>query len=133
MQITEEFKIRLEKAMTHREKKPIDIVKATGISQSALSQYRSGATKPNRNNLLKLAEYLNVNPVWLMGLDVPMEIPSKPSIDAKTLIEHQFPDIDEETLKRLKLAVEFYDKYKNAIPAIQKAVDGLLDTPQSDE
>ena len=67
----ENFNARLSKAMTMRNKRAIDIVNATGISESALSQYRSGTISPKRNNLIVLADYLNVSPTWLMGLDVP--------------------------------------------------------------
>ena len=68
---TENFNIRLSKAMTMRNKRAIDIVNATGISESALSQYRSGTISPKRNKLIALADFLNVSPTWLMGLDVP--------------------------------------------------------------
>lgn len=68
----ENFNIRLSKAMTMRNKRAIDVVNATGISESALSQYRSGTISPKRNNLIILADYLNVSPTWLMGFSVPM-------------------------------------------------------------
>lgn len=67
------FKSRLEKAMEVRDKRAIDIVKATGISESAMSQYRKGMIEPKREKLMAIAEYLRVDPSWLMGLDVPME------------------------------------------------------------
>lgn len=73
VQITEEFKIRLEKAMTMRGYKPIDISKRTGISESTISQYRSGYCKPKDKKLAMIASVLDVNPAWLMGFDVPMD------------------------------------------------------------
>ena len=74
VEIVEEFKYRLEKAMSLRGKKAVDVSKATGISESVISQYRKGLISPKREKILLIADYLNVNPVWLMGLDVPMEI-----------------------------------------------------------
>lgn len=75
LDIVEDFKTRFNKALELRKKKPIDVVNATGISESAISQYRSGLTKPKRERLAQIANYLKVNPTWLLGLDVPMEMP----------------------------------------------------------
>ena len=77
LEILDDFKTRFNKALALRDKKPIDVVIATGISESAISQYRSGLTKPKRERLVLIANYLKVNPTWLMGLDVPMEIPKE--------------------------------------------------------
>lgn len=78
LEIIEDFKTRFNKALEIRGKKPIDVVKATGISESAISQYRSGLTEPKRERLAKIADYLKVNPTWLLGLDVPMENKKEP-------------------------------------------------------
>lgn len=45
----EEFRYRLEKAMNIRGLRPIDICNSTGIYQSTLSQYRSGARGQTEN------------------------------------------------------------------------------------
>lgn len=71
--IVEDFRIRLEKALTKNNMKPIELAEKTGISQSTISQYRSGYSKPKDKRLVKIAEVLHVNPAWLMGLDVPEE------------------------------------------------------------
>lgn len=72
VEIKEEFRYRLDKALAEANMRPIDLVRATGISESAISQYRKGMTKPKDKRLVKIANVLNVNPSWLMGLDVPM-------------------------------------------------------------
>ena len=72
-QIVESFRIRLEKALTANNMKPIELAEKAGISQSTISQYRSGYSKPKAKRLVKIAEILHVNPAWLMGLDVPEE------------------------------------------------------------
>lgn len=77
IEIVEEFKYRLEKAMAIRGKKAVDVSKGTGISESVISQYRKGLISPKREKIMQIADYLNVDPVWLMGLDVPMEIVPK--------------------------------------------------------
>ena len=70
--IIESFRTRLEKALAESGLKPIELAERTGISQSTISQYRSGYSKPKDKRLVKIAEVLNVDPAWLMGLDVPM-------------------------------------------------------------
>lgn len=67
------FSERLQKAMTVRGIKQIELVEKTGISKSAISQYLSGAFVPKQKNTYKLADALNVDPAWLMGKDVDME------------------------------------------------------------
>lgn len=44
----------------------------SGVSQSSISQYTHGTYIPNNVTAAKMAEVLNVSPVWLMGFDVPM-------------------------------------------------------------
>lgn len=71
-----EFKDRLEEALNIRNVSPAELSKKTKISESTISQYRSGYAKPKDKKLVILSNALNVNPTWLMGLDVPMEIPT---------------------------------------------------------
>lgn len=67
------FKDRLNEALEFRNKKPVELSKGTGISESTISQYRSGYAEPKEDKLAKIASYLRVNPTWLMGLNVSME------------------------------------------------------------
>ena len=87
LEIEEEFKYRLEKALSIRGMKAIDLVNKTGISESAISQYRKGLTKPKHDRLVKIADALSVNPSWLLGLDVPMEV--EVSLDNHDLLIYQ--------------------------------------------
>lgn len=70
----DEFKNRLNRALSTRDVKPVQLAAQTGISESTISQYRSGYAKPKADKLSRIADALDVNPAWLMGLDVPMEI-----------------------------------------------------------
>ena len=72
----ESFKNRLKYALEHHEMRAVDLCNITKISQSTMSQYLSGYAEPKKARLQLIAEALNVNPTWLMGLDVPMELPS---------------------------------------------------------
>lgn len=74
MDIKESFRQRFEKALAITGIKPSELSEMTGISQATISQYRSGYSQPKQPRLMVIAEALGVNPVWLMGLDVPMRI-----------------------------------------------------------
>lgn len=63
---------RLKKALSMRNMTQADLCQKTKIPKSALSEYIKGLYDPKQDRLLILAEALNVDPVWLMGFDVPM-------------------------------------------------------------
>ena len=67
------FKDRLNEALIIRDVKPVDLARGTGISESTISQYRSGYAEPKEEKLGQIANYLDINPTWLMGLNVHME------------------------------------------------------------
>ena len=67
---------RLREILSIRDIKQVEITEKTGISKGALSSYLSGRYIPKQDNIYKLAKVLDVNPAWLMGLDVPMEAPA---------------------------------------------------------
>ncbi len=69
------FKDRFAKAMAIRNVRAVDITAQTGIPQATISQYKTGYAQPKSDKLQKIADALDVNPAWLMGLDVPMENP----------------------------------------------------------
>lgn len=73
IEIQEDFKVRLQKALNARNMKPIELANRTGLSEATISQYRSGYSKPKQKRLALLADVLRVSPAWLMGLAVPME------------------------------------------------------------
>ena len=69
----ESFKNRLKIALEYREMRAVDLSNKTNISQSTISQYLSGYAEPKKKRLQLIADALNVDPTWLMGLNVPME------------------------------------------------------------
>lgn len=64
---------RLKEAMRIRNMKQIDVVNASGVNKGALSSYLAGRYNPKQENIAKLAKALNVNELWLLGNNVPME------------------------------------------------------------
>jgi len=67
------FKERFNQALEIKNIKAVELSRKTGLSEAKISQYRSGFSKPKEDNLMVIAHALDVNPVWLMGLNVPME------------------------------------------------------------
>lgn len=66
---------RLREAMAIKEKKQIDLVRATGIDKGSISSYLSGRYEPKQEAIYKLAIALDVSEMWLWGYNVPMERP----------------------------------------------------------
>jgi repressor LexA len=50
-----------------------DLCAKAKISKSSLSEYLKGLYEPKQDKIFALALALDVDPVWLMGFDVPME------------------------------------------------------------
>lgn len=71
------FKDRLNEALIIRGIKPVDLSKKTHISEATISQYRNGYAEAKSERLVMIANTLQVDPSWLMGIDVPMEKPIK--------------------------------------------------------
>ncbi len=77
-ELVDTFANRLNRAITLRNIKPIELSEKTGIDKSKISSYMSGRYKAKQDGVYLLAQALNVSEVWLMGYDVPMEsIPIK--------------------------------------------------------
>lgn len=68
----EELKTRLNRAMSIRNMKAVDLVEKTGIPKSAISHYMSGHVKPKQDRIALISDALNVQEAWLLGYDVPM-------------------------------------------------------------
>ena len=73
----EKCSTRLSKALAIRGMKQSELCEKTKIPKSAISQYLSGLFEPKQDRLYLIAQALNVDPVWLMGFDVPMEKPNE--------------------------------------------------------
>ncbi len=68
---------RLSMALERKGMKAIELSKLSGVGKSSISQYLKGKHAPGNISAGKMAQVLSVNPVWLMGYDVPMITPLK--------------------------------------------------------
>ena len=64
---------RLALALSNADMIPQELANASGVSKASISQYLNGSHAPSNISSGKMAQILNVNPVWLMGFDVPMQ------------------------------------------------------------
>ena len=64
-----------------------EMAKKTGISESSLCCFIAGKRNARQDTIMKIATTYNVNPAWLMGLEVSM-----------------FPEKEEQTTRLLKYA-----------------------------
>lgn len=75
------FAQRLNDALAIRETTAAEISRKTGINDGLMSKYKKGYQEAKQENLKLIADALHVNPVWLMGIDVPMETYTKENAD----------------------------------------------------
>lgn len=78
---------RISQALAIREINQSELCRRAKIPKSSLSLYLSGAYEPKQDRLYDMAQALNVDPVWLMGFDVPMERKDNAAPDNKELTE----------------------------------------------
>lgn len=60
---------RLKKALEIKNLKQADLVNLTGLGKSAISQYISGKVTPKQDKISIIAKALNINELWLMGIE----------------------------------------------------------------
>ena len=63
---------RLAQALSNKNMIPQELSNISGVSKASISQYLNGSHAPSNISSGKMAKYLNVDPLWLMGFDVPM-------------------------------------------------------------
>lgn len=110
---------RIREAMQAAGKKPVDLVKASGIDRGAISRYLAGKYEPKQTAINKLAIALNVSEMWLWGYDVPMQ----------RTIEQKKNDQLAQLVVRLRRDPAFYsivEKLDRLAPEQLENLDGLV-------
>lgn len=64
------FAVRLKEAREDNNLTTRELAEMVGVAASTISKYENRTHEPKLQIVQKLAEVLNVNPVWLMGADV---------------------------------------------------------------
>ena len=63
---------RLRQAISEMNLKPQELADLSGVNKASISQYLNGSHAPSNISSGKMGKILNVDPLWLMGFDVPM-------------------------------------------------------------
>lgn len=113
------FQNRLKKALLIRNIKPVELHEITKISESLISKYLSGNAIARQKKLTLLADALNINEVWLMGYDVPMQKNFKNT--CSNLLETITKEYGKDSLELL----EYYKKLNKS--GKEKAVENIKD------
>ena len=117
---------RLNQIMAQRSLKASEIADATGITRPAMSRYLANRSGISAENLIKLSQYLNVSPDWLLnGSDAPesIKMSKSVSVDKNTIIE-----VQRELIERLKKDVGRLEAVvkKTKTPPNQKSKKGNM-------
>ena len=83
---------RITLIMTQKGLKASEIADTTGITRPVMSRYLANRSGISSENLIKLSQYLNVSPDWLLnGSDAPesVKLSKSVSVDKNIIIEVQ--------------------------------------------
>lgn len=73
---------RLRDAMDACSIKSQELSERSGVAKASISQYINGSHKPSNISAGKMAEILDVDPLWLMGFDVAKKRTTAPVYEA---------------------------------------------------
>ena len=65
------FSLRLSTLLSSSGETTYSVARKLGMSAATISRYANGIILPKLTTVYYLADIFNVNPVWLMGYDVP--------------------------------------------------------------
>ena len=74
--MTTTFSIRFKQCLKEKNIKQAELARSTKITPSSISDWSKGKYTPKRDKLIAIAEYLTVNPDWLVGESDNMEVTS---------------------------------------------------------
>jgi len=77
--MTTTFSIRFKQCLKEKNIKQAELARSTKITPSSISDWSKGKYVPKRDKLLAIAEFLEVNPDWLVGESDNMEITPLPT------------------------------------------------------
>ena len=75
------FSERLKAALKSANKSQRNLAANIGVTPAVVTQWVKGTHKPKHENVMMIASFLQVDPSWLMGYDLPDETPNPVIID----------------------------------------------------
>ena len=120
VEITEPCSIRIRKALSVRNMTQSELCEKARISKSTLSEYLKGRYEPKQDKVFILAQALSVDPVWLMGYDVPMEKKEEPKTKKDSPNEQQLTEGEKLMLELFRRIPE--DRQPEALELLRVAL-----------
>lgn len=108
MEIVATFGERLKEIMKIRNVRAVDITNHCGIAASQVSHYLKDDYSPKQPTIIKLARYLRVNEVWLIGYDCDMERYTQTYDGTMKEINEMLEVLDNEDLERVRNFIKSY-------------------------
>ncbi len=108
MEIVATFGERLKEIMKIRNVRAVDITTHCGISAPQISHYLKNDYSPKQPTIIKLARYLRVNEVWLIGYDCDMERYTQDYDGTMKEIVEMLELLDNSDLERVKTFIKDY-------------------------
>ncbi|MDB7040477.1 helix-turn-helix domain-containing protein [Erysipelatoclostridium ramosum] len=112
------FAHRLKQSMKAKELRQVDLVERTKISKASISQYLSGDFCPKNEYLISLAKVLEVDPLWLSGIDLPESEDDLAKLSQKSA---------ENIAKRIELVKKIYFKLDDLTVEGLNFIDDCID------
>ena len=133
---------RLKKALSDLNMKPQELADRSGVSKASISQYVNGSHAPSNISSGKMGKILSVNPLWLMGFDVPREenvsdIPVSPEKSEPIIMSYynQLNALGQETatehVRLLTLDKKYTEKSVRKYPSLVRDPDADYLKPQA--
>ncbi len=131
---------RIQLALSNSNMKPQELADKSCIGKASISQYVNGSHAPGNISAKKIGQVLNVNPLWLMGFDVPMEQESiNVKEDSPKIIQYyeKLNDIGKhvatERVKELAEIPRYVQEDTNYVNAAHPIEDATEEEKQHDE
>lgn len=100
------FGNRLQLILEEKEIQYIDLAKYLHTNRSTITNWIKGKYGAKRNTLETIANYLEVNPVWLMGYNAPKVRPNAEDSLVVPIDMSKYQKPTEEQLEKIKAVVE---------------------------
>lgn len=134
---------RIKEAMSDMGISQQELADKSKIGKSSISHYVNGTNEPGNKSAYMLAEVLEVNPAWLMGLDVPKKIEKFDDSHIASFFDElmESSSSNQKDIQEIRKIIEkaenskalkFYNMFLNAPAHIQVAVESLLKGSQHD-
>ena len=118
--IIEPCSVRIRKALSIRNMTQTELCAKAKISKSTLSEYLKGLYEPKQDKVFILAQALTVDPVWLMGYDVPMEKKEEPKVKKDSPSEENLTEGEKLMLELFRRIPE--DRQQEALELLRVAL-----------